>query len=244
MPDGFANSVRKGDRGRDAKLAQEWLCYHSFSTTVDGVFGAATEAAVRSFQTSRGLPASGIVESSTQGALLSPLVSVQQPIVPGSRPLRDLTVAYARQHLAQHPVEIGGQNCGPWVRLYMGGNEGPQWPWCAGFATWILRQACQTLSVAMPHPYAFGCDYLAGVAQAKGRLLRPASDADLAAIQPGFLFLVRKATNTWEHIGIVEEIREGVLTTIEGNTNDSGSCEGYEVCRRMRSALGKDYLAY
>lgn len=244
MPAGFANSVRRGDSGRDAKLAQEWLCYHGFSTTVDGVFGVATEAATRNFQASRALAVSGIVESTTQQALLAPIEAVQQAITPGSQELRDLTVSYARQHLARHPIEIGGQNCGPWVRLYMAGREGPQWPWCAGFATWILRQACHTLSVRMPHPYAFGCDYLAGAAQAQGRFLRPAAEADLAAIQPGFLFLVRKTTNTWGHAGIVEEIRDGVLTTIEGNTNDSGSAEGYEVCRRTRAAIDKDYLIY
>ena len=244
MPSGFANSVRKGDCGRDAKVAQEWLCYHGFATVVDGVFGGATEAAVKSFQVKRGLTASGIVESATQKALLAPMEAVQQPVSPGSGDIRELTVAYARQHLVQHPIEIGGQNCGPWVRLYMAGNEGPRWPWCAGFATWVLRQACLTLTVTMPHPYAFGCDYLAGIAQGNGRFLRPETQTDLAAVKPGFLFLVRKAASAWEHAGIVEDIREGILTSIEGNTNDSGSAEGYEVCRRIRSALDKDYLIY
>jgi putative peptidoglycan binding protein/CHAP domain-containing protein len=244
MPADFSKTVQKGDKGRDVKLAQEWLCYHGFSTVIDGAFGPATEVAVKTFQTKRGLTASGMVDSTTQSALLEPIAAVQNPIAAASQALRDLTVAYARQHLEQHPIEIGGQNCGPWVRLYMAGNEGVRWPWCAGFATWVLRQACRTLSVAMPHPYAFGCDYLAGVAQGAQRFLRPKGIADLAAVKPGFLFLVRKTSNSWEHVGIVEDIHGEVLTTIEGNTNDSGSAEGYEVCRRTRSALDKDYLIY
>ena len=39
MPSTFNKTVQKGDKGRDVKLAQEWLCYHGFSTAVDGVFG-------------------------------------------------------------------------------------------------------------------------------------------------------------------------------------------------------------
>jgi peptidoglycan hydrolase-like protein with peptidoglycan-binding domain len=245
MPsDKFRKAVQQGDKGREVKLAQEWLCYHGCSTVVDGIFGPATEVAVKNFQTGHKLENSGVVDVTTQTALLSPIVAVQSPLAPGSSGLAELTVAYARRHLEQHPVEIGGENCGPWVRLYMGGNEGREWPWCAGFATWVLRQACRTLGAVMPHPYVFGCDQLAGVAQGAQRFRRPKTAADLVAVKPGFLFLVRKTNSTWAHVGIVEDIQGEVLTTIEGNTNDSGSAEGYEVCRRTRSALDKDYLIY
>jgi hypothetical protein len=38
------------------------------------------------------------------------------------------------------------------------------------------------------------------------------------------------------HTGIVEKVLpNGILQTIEGNTNDDGSRDGYEVCRRARS---------
>ena len=37
------------------------------------------------------------------------------------------------------------------------------------------------------------------------------------------------------HTGFVESIEGTFIHTIEGNTNDTGSREGYEVCRRMRS---------
>lgn len=38
------------------------------------------------------------------------------------------------------------------------------------------------------------------------------------------------------HTGFVEKVEGDVLHTIEGNTNDTGSREGYEVCRRVRKA--------
>ena len=36
------------------------------------------------------------------------------------------------------------------------------------------------------------------------------------------------------HTGFVERIDGTSIHTIEGNTNDTGSREGYEVCRRIR----------
>jgi hypothetical protein len=35
---------------------------------------------------------------------------------------------------------------------------------------------------------------------------------------------------------------DGILTTIEGNTNDDGSRDGYEMCSRSRSAAGKYFI--
>jgi hypothetical protein len=242
MADSFSKTVRIGDSGTDVKLAQEWLTYHDFATVVDGIFGPATEACVKGFQEKIGQGEPGVVDEATQGALLEPIQKVQARIPADNRPLGEMVVAYARQHLAEHPVEIGGQNAGPWVRLYMSGNEGVAWPWCAGFATFVLRQAAKTLGVKSPHPYAFGCDYLAGVAQGNGRLLRPKNAAELKTVKPGDLFLVRKGANHWAHIGVVEAIEDAVIVTIEGNTNDSGSAEGYEVCRRRRAIADKDYL--
>jgi hypothetical protein len=36
------------------------------------------------------------------------------------------------------------------------------------------------------------------------------------------------------HTGFVERIDGTSIHTIEGNTNDTGSREGYEVCKRIR----------
>ena len=31
-------------------------------------------------------------------------------------------------------------NQGPWVRLYMNGRDGQEWPWCADFASYVLKR--------------------------------------------------------------------------------------------------------
>jgi hypothetical protein len=242
MADTFRQTVQRGDRGKDVRLAQEWLSFHGFGTAVDGVFGPGTELATKNFQTKKGIPSSGVVNAPTQKAMLSPIETVQESIAAGAKPLADLYVAYARRHLKEHPIEVGGQNRGPWVRLYMNGNEGAEWPWCAGFATWVLRQAARTLGVPMPHPYAFGCDFLAAKSQENGSFLSVRKPSDFPLVKPGYLFLVRRTANDWTHTGIVESIQGDAMTTIEGNTNDEGSREGFEVCRRTRSLTDKDYL--
>ncbi len=94
----------------------------------------------------------------------------------------------------------------------------------------------------LPTDSAIEPDLLAGVAQGNGRFLRPKTATELASIKPGYLFLVRKTNNNWAHIGIVEAVQGEAMLTIEGNTNDSGSAEGFEVCRRTRGIKDKDYL--
>lgn len=60
-----------GNRGVDVKAIQGFLRYHGTMTDrVDGVFGASTEAAVKAFQSARGLTADGRVGETTWAALL------------------------------------------------------------------------------------------------------------------------------------------------------------------------------
>jgi hypothetical protein len=155
-----------------------------------------------------------------------------------------MVVAYAEQHLSQKPREIGGQNGGPWVRLYMDGNEGSAWPWCAGFASFILKQACSTLQIQVPIQPSFSCDLLAASARDKNCFLAESKIADKKQIAPGSLFLVRRTSADWEHTGIVLSAEKGLFYTIEGNTNDEGSREGYEVCRRFRGYKNKDFIIF
>lgn len=58
-------TVRRGARGESVKILQREL-----KIAVDGVFGPATEAAVKEFQTSKGMEADGIVGFYTWQALL------------------------------------------------------------------------------------------------------------------------------------------------------------------------------
>jgi hypothetical protein len=232
----------KGSSGRKVKLIQEWLCLNGVNIATDGDFGPATDYAVRAFQKSAGLAVDGIVGDGTFARLVLPMTAALQPVTIGRKPLGAIVAAYAEQHLGQHPREIGGQNRGPWVRLYMDGNEGPAWPWCAGFASFVLKQACGSLKVPLPVNTSYSCDVLAANAQKKGSFLAGPKILDKNRITPGSLFLVQRTATDWEHTGIVVSAEKDVFHTIEGNTNDEGSREGYEVCKRIRGYEKKDFI--
>lgn len=237
----FPGSIAQGARGRTARQVQEWLCLHGRNVVIDGDFGPATKAAVQAFQAGSGLTASGTVNQSTWGALVQPMTDAVAELEPGSRGLGALAVAYAKQHLAQHPREVGGQNRGPWVRLYMKGNDGAEWAWCAGFVCYVLRQAASTLGSPMPLAYTFSCDSLAAEAKQGGIFLDGKKNVTPEQLAPGSLFLLRRSPLDWTHTGMVIAAAAETFDTIEGNTNDSGEREGYEVCKRVRGYEDKDF---
>ena len=62
--------VRRGDSGFRVKDVQYLLQGRGYSLSADGIFGAGTESTVKSFQSSRGLSADGIVGTNTWTALV------------------------------------------------------------------------------------------------------------------------------------------------------------------------------
>lgn len=235
--------VRRGAEGWGVKRIQEWLCLHGLHVAVDGDFGPATQWSVREFQARHRLTRTGVVDPACFDRLVAPLRAALAPIEPAGRSLGEMVVAYALQHLAQRPREVGGQNLGPWVRLYMDGNEGAPWAWCVGFATLCLQQAAVSLRRPMPFERTYSCDLLAANAQLRQRFLRqPNSAAGRARVTPGSLFLRRRTVLDWNHAGIVVAAEDEVVRTVEGNTNDDGSAEGYEVCARTRGYRSMDFV--
>jgi lysozyme family protein/peptidoglycan hydrolase-like protein with peptidoglycan-binding domain len=237
--------LKRGDKGLKVRLAQCWLSLQGMHVVPDREFGPATQRAVRAFQGARGLRVTGVVDDGTYAALTAPMTAALARLAaPGQ--LAPLVVAYARQHLAQHPLEVGGQNAGPWVRLYTDGQEGERFPWCAGFATFVLEQACGTLGVPLPVARTLSCD---GMATSAGTRLVRGTDAGVRSrVGPGSFFLQRSRTAAeraqyrYRHTGIIVGVDSETLSTIEGNTNDDGSAEGYEVCARTRGYDGMDFV--
>ncbi|GAB4209901.1 MAG: N-acetylmuramoyl-L-alanine amidase [Roseiflexaceae bacterium] len=64
-------TVRRGDSGEAVRAVQSQLASKGYSVTVDGAFGAGTETAVKSFQTSRGLTSDGVVGPDTWSKLVA-----------------------------------------------------------------------------------------------------------------------------------------------------------------------------
>ncbi|HEY6155914.1 MAG TPA: peptidoglycan-binding domain-containing protein [Gemmatimonadales bacterium] len=233
---------KRGDQGVKVRLIQEWLCLDGFQVVIDGAFGPATEVAVRQFQVQAGVEVDGVVGPITFSRLVLPITRALAPVAADSASLGAMVVSYAKQHLAQRPREVGGQNSGPWVRLYMNGHDGPEWPWCAGFASFMLTQACTSVSVPVPVTPSVSCDSLAASAKQNGRFIAEAEVTDRARLTPGSLFLNRRTATDWVHTGVILDAQAEVFQTIEGNTNDDGSREGYEVCQRVRGYASKDFI--
>lgn len=234
-------SLRRGASGPAVRRVQEWLTLHGLAIQPDGVFGPATHQAVRRFQRARRLTDDGIVTPQLFTLLVAPMRAAVAPIPRDGQTLSELTVAYARQHLAQRAREVGGDNRGPWVRLYMQGHEGPSYRWCAGFVCFCLQQAATTLGERLPIKTTFSCDVLAESAKLRGLFVDGDSDAR-RDVAPGWLFLVRRMRSDWQHVGIVTDVDDESFDTIEGNTNDEGSANGYEVASRTRTFVGRDFV--
>jgi peptidoglycan hydrolase-like protein with peptidoglycan-binding domain len=63
-------AVQKGSQGHPIRTLQLLLRARAHNITVDGLFGPATEAAVKAFQASKGLAADGIVSPQTWTTLV------------------------------------------------------------------------------------------------------------------------------------------------------------------------------
>jgi len=236
----FERELGLRDKGPGVKRVQEWLNLHGYGLSIDSGFGGITEDGVRRFQKAKRIKQTGRVDKKTFSALVAPMSAVVEKPVRKPKNFGVAMLTYAKAHLAQHPVEVGGPNRGPWVRLYMDGNEGEQWAWCAGFATFVLQQATALMGAPMPVAGSFGCDQLAAQAKAKNIFLEERRAPN--ELRPGSLFLVRKSPTDWTHTGIVAEVHPEFFRTIEGNTNDDGVREGYEVCTLTRSYANKDFV--
>lgn len=241
----FPGNVAKGAKGRKARRVQEWVTINGFRTAIDENFGDATARAVNDFQSARGLTVTtdGEVDRATWDELVAPMARAFGKISPVDTFGATLRTV-AEQHLREHPIEIGGANCGPWVRAYMQGHQGPAWPWCAGFVNFVMKQAAQIHGITPPIPGSLSCDVLQAQADKEGRFVAGSSIPNLAAVGLGecSIFLVRRTSSDWTHTGFAMDMKSSTFSTIEGNTNDKGSREGYEVCKRYRGVSKMDFI--
>lgn len=129
-----------------------------------------------------------------------------------------------------------GSNWGEPVKSYLA-SVGITFPasWCMSFVYWCFLQAAKALNIKTPLTKTGGVLNAWNKAPATVKVTDP---------QPGDIF-IQDHGHGLGHTGIVERVEGDNVYTIEGNTNDTGSREGYEVCRRVRkksSIIG--YLRY
>ncbi|HZP82234.1 MAG TPA: CHAP domain-containing protein [Chthonomonadaceae bacterium] len=125
--------------------------------------------------------------------------------------------------------EPPGSNWGRAVKVYLAsvGIATPA-PWCAAFVNYKIHQAAQQLGVTTDWPRTGYCPTIAAWAKRNRRFL--------ALPQPGCVFLVRDSAGRYRHTGFVSEVHaDGTVSTVEGNSNDTGSAEGIGVFSLRRS---------
>jgi hypothetical protein len=243
-------TLKRGSRGNKVKQVQEWLQYHNCRTGIDGQFGPATQQCVKDFQKKKNISTTGNVDKNTWGLLVAPMMAaLSAPKIARNEAAPATVAKVAVQHVKQNPHEIGGDNCGPWVRLYCDGNDGSQWAWCAGFVSFIMEQAYFYRQEKPPIKGSVSCDTLSAQGKAAGLFVHESKvkkeKIDWDTFGGACLFLSRRTDTDWTHTGIATKAigrgKDLVFHTIEGNTNDEGSREGFEACERKRSFSGTNY---
>lgn len=104
-------------------------------------------------------------------------------------------------------------------------------PWCAEFASYCLYVSGTPLSITTPKGFAY-CPYGISWFKGNGRWHGDPRPGDLV-----FFDWARDGIS--DHVGIVEAVNRGQITTIEGNTSSGASGSqnnGGGVYRRFRSA--------
>lgn len=95
-------ALRVGSRGEDVRLVQEALnqVNGNNALSVDGIFGSATERAVRNFQSQNGLSVDGVVGNATWTALFAQFAAVQ----------RILPIAYSEENFKLYDFIFSNYN--------------------------------------------------------------------------------------------------------------------------------------
>jgi hypothetical protein len=128
----------------------------------------------------------------------------------------------------------GHRNTGKEVEKYLA-SVGLQsgLPWCMAFAYWCYGESAKELGVANFLIRTGGVLHQWNEQQPIRKIVLDKVLKNPSIIKPGAIFIMDYGKGTG-HTGIVEKIVGNLVHTIEGNTNDEGSREGYEVCRRTR----------
>ena len=237
--------LKKGDFGYGPERVQEWInLWRRNDPTwferigIDEDYGKLTTGVVADFQKHFCLPVTGEVDAQTWAKLSEPLSKAFAPIKLTTFNPRNYITAYAEQHLANNPAELNSKNEGPWVRSYMGGHDGSPWAWCAGFVQTILDLAYSACDkdIFDEMPLTYSCDIIGNHGLKTKQLLRNKDfRKNPSVVKPGDVFLNVKTSRDWVHTGIIYKVEGDFIFTFEGNTNDEGSREGYEVCKRRRN---------
>lgn len=247
--------LRKNDQGPQVRQLQQLLVQRGYAADITGTFDTKTWQATRAFQTQnldqhgQPLVVDGTVGPLTWWSLQNPKPFIQPPsavdyaTLPaiGGSTLGRAALAAAIGELKSGACEVGGNNCGPFVRKYLApadvaeGNS-----WCASFVSWCYLQAAGGDRAAMPFAYCPGARALLAEFKRNGWSSAPGSGY---LPQPGDIVVWwRVSLAGWQgHVGLVHSVQDGMLYTIEGNR--SPRVQGFSyVLSRMDKLLGYGHV--
>lgn len=128
-----------------------------------------------------------------------------------------------------------GSNAGVDVEKYLKTvGLGKGYSWCMAFVYWAVLQACNKQKTPTP------------LLKTGGVLKQYNNPKAIRYTTPqrGDIFIIDFGKGLG-HTGFVEYVIGDSIHTIEGNTNDDGSREGYKVCRRSRKIASiKGYIRF
>ncbi|PDS34460.1 hypothetical protein CO665_30995 [Rhizobium anhuiense] len=238
----------KRDKGKKlgVRRLQEWLTVAEFETPIDGVFLNSTQEQSEKFRIAHGRRSDAPLDEEIWSILTAPMLRALSPVgFSSSTSLEDAVLRVAIQHVVQKPRGLGGNNKGPWVRLYMEGSEGDDLNWSAGFVCFIVLQAAKELGLDMPFDRKILVNDLVCDAKKAGRFVAGSSLESPAArrsrIKPGSLFVIRDGIN-WSHVGIVLRVNDTTIDTLEGNSGGEAGIGGANARSLNRSFDGKDFI--
>jgi hypothetical protein len=159
----------------------------------------------------------GIYQGFVSSKFIDVLPDVQQPIMTLSE--RALNVAVYQLGNAEVPH---GSNWGPAVEKYLKsvGINSPS-AWCMGFVYWCVNEACKEMDLNNP------------LKKTGGVMAQWVASKHLRVDKPmkGDIFIMDFGGGKG-HTGFVTQVIGDRIQTVEGNSNDEGSREGFEVCRK------------
>ena len=119
--------------------------------------------------------------------------------------------------------------------------------WCAAFVFWCFGEAARQLGRGNPVFRTGGCLAHWNGAPGAGaqRIVGAKAQADPSLLRPGMIFIMDHGGGLG-HTGLIESVAGGLITTIEGNSNNDGSREGVGVFRLTRKVnnINKGYIDY
>lgn len=135
--------------------------------------------------------------------------------------MRALNVAKSQLGCCEIPK---GSNWGKDVQKYLA-SVGITFPasWCMSFVYWCVNEAAKEMKVPNPLFKTGGVLMQWNKVNPKMKFVKNPQVGDIFIMDFG---------SGHGHTGFVTAVKNGRIETIEGNSNDEGSREGFEVCRK------------